>query len=120
MQWALPTARLVAAGTAVLVLVQGALAGSHLGGADGALSIHRSLGTEVLSWLALVVVVTSALAFKRSRWRLLAATVGFMGMGTQIGMGFADRLAIHLPLGIALFGLYAAMALAPAQREERP
>lgn len=103
---------------AALVLVQGALAGRHLNGDSAAIDIHEMIGTEVLGWVGLVTVVAALLALRRSRWRLPVTAAGFFGLVVQIHMGFDDRLDVHLPLGIALFGLYLATALARGDREE--
>ena len=80
-------------------------------GLAGALDLHRQVGTQLLTILALVTIVTAAFGARRLVWPLPVAIVGFLGIGMQIGMGFADQLGIHLPLGIALFGAYMAMAL---------
>jgi hypothetical protein len=104
--------RFLAGAVAALILLQGASAGSHLTGVGGALGLHRRVGTELLTLLALVAVVTAAMAVKARWWALPAAIAGFLGIGAQIGMGFADQLQVHLPLGVALFGLYLAMAVA--------
>lgn len=113
---ALTATRVLAGILAVLVLVQGALAGSHLTGDSGALDLHRILGTVVLSLLGLITAITSAVAFRRNRWALPASVVGFFGLWGQIEMGFLDRLNVHLPLGITLFGLYLTMALILKER----
>lgn len=97
--------------TAVLVLVQGTLAGSFLGGDGGALAGHRSIGTYVLGTLSVIVIAASFLTARHRRWMVPASVVGFLGIGTQIGTGFGDTLLVHVPLGVALFGLYLAMAI---------
>ena len=102
---------------AVLILVQGALAGSHLTGADAALGLHRTLGAEVLTVLGLAVVITAAGAVRTHPWALPASIAGLLALGAQIGMGFSDQLHIHVPLGIGLFGLYLAMALTLTVKE---
>lgn len=103
--------RLLAAVMAVLVFAQGALAGSHLSGDAAALDIHRILGTQVLTLVGLATVVTAVGAARRNRWVLPVSILGLLALGAQIGMGFQDRLNLHLPLGIALFGTYLAIAL---------
>lgn len=108
---ALQATRILAAAVAATVFVQGALAGSHLTGTGGALDLHRMLGTQVLTLLGLATVVTAAGAVRRNRWILPVSTLGLVALGTQIGMGFQDRLNVHLPLGIALFGVYLTIAL---------
>lgn len=108
---ALTATRILAGILAVLVIVQGALAGSHLTGDSGALDLHRMLGTTVLSLLGLAAAITSAVAFRRNRWALPVSVLAFFGIWAQIEIGFLDQLNIHLPLGIALFGTYLTLAL---------
>lgn len=102
---------------ALLVLLQGATAGSHLTGLDGALGLHEMVGTEIVTIVGLLTIVTAAGAVKARAWALPVAIAGFMGLGLQIGMGFGDQLQIHVPLGITLFGLYLTMALTLTSKE---
>lgn len=108
---ALIATRVLAGILAVLVIVQGALAGSHLTGDGGALEMHRILGTVALSLLGLAAAITSAVAFRRNRMALPVSVLAFFGLWAQIEMGFLDQLNIHLPLGIVLFGTYLTLAL---------
>lgn len=108
---ALTTTRVLSGVIAALVLVQGALGGSFLSGIAGALDAHRTVALQVLSLLGLAVVVTAAVAVRRNRWALPVSSVGLLGLGVQIVMGFEGRLSVHVPLGIALFGVYLTMAL---------
>lgn len=96
---------------AALVFIQGASAGFHLSGDTGALDVHRMVGTQVLTLLGLATVVAAAGAVRRNRWILPISILGLFALGAQIGMGFQDRLNVHLPLGIALFGVYLTIAL---------
>lgn len=113
---ALISTRVLAGILAALVLLQGALAGAHLTGQGGALDLHRDMGTVVLSLLGLITAVVSAVAFRRNRWAFPVATLAFFGLWAQIELGFLDRLGIHLPLGIALFGTYLILAVCPRDR----
>ncbi|MFP3915635.1 MAG: hypothetical protein ACLFWM_12225 [Actinomycetota bacterium] len=117
---ALGLTRVLAAAMAVLVFAQGTLAGSHLSGADGALDAHRALGTEIIPWLSLATAVAAAVSVRRNRWVLSAALLAAVGTGTQIGMGFQDRLDVHFPLGLALLATYLVIALAARDRTEKP
>lgn len=109
-------ARGLAAAMAAMVLIQSATAGRHLTGDAGALGLHRWVGTEVLTILSVVIAVTAAVASRTRPATLAGAIVGFFLVGLQIGMGFADQLDIHVPLGIAIFGLYLTMALVPTTK----
>jgi len=81
-----------------LILVQGASAGSHLTGLAGALNLHRQVGTELLTLVAMATIATAAFGVRRMAWPLPVAILGFLGIGVQIGMGYTDQLQIHLPL----------------------
>ncbi len=107
---ALTATRAIAGSIAVLVFIQGALAGSFLDGTTGAIALH-GVGASVLSLLGIAGIVTAAAAHRANRWVVPAAVVGFLGLGLQSGMGYGRVLNIHVPLGIALFGLYLSMAL---------
>lgn len=115
---ALRATRVLAGVQAVLVLAQGALAGSHLTGNAGALDAHRLLGTVVLSVLGLTTAIAAAIALPRNRWAFPVTGLAFIGLWAQIDFGFLDQLDLHLPLGIALFGTYLALALVLRDRSE--
>lgn len=116
--WAATAARVVAALVATLILVQGALAGSHLTGAPGALGVHEMIGTVVISTLALIMILLGAMALTISRWLPVLAVTGFVGIWVQLMLGFSDRVEVHIPLGIALFGLYLGIAAWRPDRRE--
>ena len=108
---AIVVARIVAWLTAALVLVQGALAGSFMSGTASALAGHRTVGTYVLMFLSIVLIGAAVVLFGKRRWILPASVIGFLLLGAQIGTGFTDRVVVHVPLGVALFGMYLVMAL---------
>ena len=110
-QQSIVVARVVAWLTAALVLAQGALAGSFMSGTAASLAGHRVIGTYALMFLSVVLIGAGAVVFRRRRWILPAAAIGFLLLGTQIGTGFTDRVIVHVPLGVALFGIYLVMAL---------
>lgn len=117
---ALVITRVLSGVLAAMILLQGALAGSYLSGNARALGIHEMLGTEVLTIISLITVVTALIGVRRRWWPLPVAIVGFVGIGLQIGMGFAGEIGIHLPLGIGLFGLYLTMALTLKTKNTTP
>ena len=82
-----------------------------MGGTASALTGHRVLGTYVLMFLSVLLVGVAVAVFRQRRWVLPASVIGFLLLGTQIGTGFTDRVAVHVPLGVALFGVYLVMAL---------
>lgn len=82
-----------------------------MAGTASSLASHRVIGTYVLMFLSVVLVAAGAVVFRQRRWILPASVVGFLLLGTQIGTGFTDRVVVHVPLGVALFGIYLVMAL---------
>lgn len=107
--------RIVAGITAALVIVQGAQIGSFLQGDAAGLAAHRMTGTMIVTLLGLVLVGLAIVVRRTVRYVLPLAVVGLGAVVAQIGTGFTDLTTIHIPLGIAIFGMYAATALAPAR-----
>ena len=104
---------------AAALLAQGVLAGLSLTAAGGPLlNAHMAVGTVSLL-LAAVQVGTALLLWRQGRepsW-LAAANVLFLAADSvQAVAGSARLLALHLPLGVALFG--AAVALLMWSREQ--
>jgi hypothetical protein len=110
--------RVIAGITAALVIVQGAQIGTFLQGDAAGLTAHRMTGTMIVSLLALVVAGLAFVVRRRLRFVLPLALVGLGAVVAQIGTGFTDLVTVHIPLGIAIFGMYAAAALAPARTAE--
>lgn len=101
--------RVAVAVLAVLVLVQAALAGQFLTTDAGARTLHRVIG-EGLGLVALVVGVIGyrLRSVDRDRWWLAIAVL--VMVVAQTGLGFAGResttaAALHVPLGVATFGV---------------
>ncbi|MGQ0831610.1 MAG: hypothetical protein ACT4OV_08020 [Microthrixaceae bacterium] len=106
--------RAAAAALAVLVLVQAVLAGQFLTG-EGGRGTHRLIG-EALGLVALVVAAAGyrLRAADRDRWWLGLALL--VMVVAQTGLGFAGRdstaaAALHVPLGVATFGVGLVAAL---------
>lgn len=106
--------RAVAAVYAGLVFLQAAFAGQSLSGNTAALALHEVNGTEILTWVALVQFVLAVLVWRPGRgpaWpALLTGLLVPLGI-LQIGLGFSRQLALHVPLGVAMFGLSLAVLL---------
>lgn len=98
---------------AALVLVQAGLAGQFLYSDSGLLSVHRvvaeflplpSLALLAASW----VHVKNRVALPRSEvavsWAVFVLIVAQTGLGF-IGRSRAGAAAIHIPLGVLVFGL---------------
>jgi hypothetical protein len=99
------------AGLAAGVLLQAVLAGQFLSSRPGMLDLHRFLA-EAIPIAAIVLV---ALAWKRRRLGtvgqqiLQLSVLSLVAIVIQTGLGFAGRssptaVAVHVPLGVALFG----------------
>lgn len=97
----------------VAVLVQAALAGSFLDGTGDALAWHEA-NAAVIGFAALgqLVLATLAALAGHPRWPVLAGAVIFLAIGNQVSLGYDRDLAVHVPLGVAVFGGQSAMVLA--------
>lgn len=89
------------------VLVQAVLAGQHIALGDD-ISLHGIIGNAVFG-LQIVLIVILVMR-KASTASLRAAGVFVILLVAQIGLGYASRgshdlVAIHIPLGVALFGV---------------
>lgn len=106
--------RILAGVNAVLVLVQGGQIGAFLQGDPAGLTAHRMTGTMIVSLLSLILAGMAVVVRRRLRFALPLTLVGLGAVVAQIGTGFSDLTSLHIPLGIAIFGMYAAAALMPA------
>lgn len=110
---ALPTALTVNAALLWLaILVQAAFAGSFLSGASDALAWHEA-NAAVIGFAALgqLMLATFAALAGRARWPVIASGVIFFAIGNQISLGYDRDLAVHVPLGVAVFGAQTATVL---------
>ena len=115
---------------AVLVFAQAVFAGQFLDGNEAWRDWHASNGMLVIPLLALVEVVLAVLVWRSGRgpgWIALASVGLLLAILVQGGMGRTSRLAVHVPLGVAILGLVGVLlgrtrhltAAPPALREER-
>ncbi|MDQ3573460.1 MAG: hypothetical protein M3378_11910 [Actinomycetota bacterium] len=104
----------------VAILVQAAFAGSFLNGASDALAWHEG-NAAVIGFGALgqLVFATLAALAGHARWPAAASTVIFLAIGNQITLGYDSDLAVHVPLGVAIFGAQTATALSLGARRSR-
>ncbi|HEY3503311.1 MAG TPA: hypothetical protein VGN37_11085 [Actinocatenispora sp.] len=111
--------RIVAIATAIVVLLQAVSAGLFVTGQVSFLDMH-GYGAMAAGLLVIATLVTAIL-----RWRpgggtsqpVLMAVVELVLVVAQAGLGFSRVLALHIPLGVALFGVtlvYAVWACTPA------
>lgn len=92
---------------AALILVQATLAGHFLSGNSATIVAHETVGTSVITWVALLQVATAVLLWRPGRgpvWPMPASAVLFGLVVLQLGWGFESRLALHVPVGVALLG----------------
>ena len=113
----------------VLVLVQAALAGQFLYESAGLVGIHRVVA-ELVPLVSVVLVVVTWLQIKDGvavpRTDLGVSVAVLVLIVVQTGLGFAGRnkpgaAAVHIPLGVLIFGLATqnAVAIWASAREAR-
>jgi cytochrome bd-type quinol oxidase subunit 2 len=93
---------------AVAVFAQAVLAGLFLDGGDAWRGWHAINGMLVLPLLALVQVVLAVLVWRRDGgpgWLAVASVGLLLALLVQNALGQTSQLAVHLPLGVAIFGL---------------
>jgi heme A synthase len=93
---------------AVAVFAQAVLAGLFLDGGDAWRGWHALNGMLVLPLLALTQVVLAVLVWRRGRgpgWLTVASVGLLVALLVQNVMGMTSQVAVHVPLGVAIFGL---------------
>jgi hypothetical protein len=118
--------RAVVLAHAALVLAQAAFAGRFLGGDAAGLRLHER-NAELIATLALAQLVLAVLVWRPGRgpaWPALASLALWLAEVAQISLGYGRVLAVHVPLGVAIFGLTVALAIGtwrlPTTGRERP
>jgi cytochrome bd-type quinol oxidase subunit 2 len=107
---------------AVSVLAQAIFAGLFLDGNDAWRDWHATNGMALLPLLALVQAVLAVLVWRAGRgpgWPAIASVGLLVAVLLQIAMGQASQLAVHVPLGVAIFGLVGTL-LARTRNLTRP
>ena len=90
----------------VVMLVQASLAGGLLGGVSGALSLHEFTGKLLVCIGATQVLFLFYLRRKEKlpHW-LLPSSIGILvAEVVEFSLGHLGHVAIHVPLGVAIFG----------------
>ena len=93
---------------AVAVFAQAVLAGLFLDGGDSWRDWHAINGMLVLPLLALAQVVLAVLVWRGgygSGWLTVASVGLLVALLVQNVMGMTSQVAVHVPLGVAIFGL---------------
>jgi len=97
---------------AVSVLAQAILAGLFLDGHDAWRDWHAANGMVLLPLLALVQAVLAVLVWRPGHgpgWPAVASVGLLVAILLQSAMGQAGQLVVHVPLGVAIFGLVGAL-----------
>ena len=109
--WIVGLMRLVVTLWAVLVFIQPVLAGQFLDGNDDLVSVHGMNAAFVLL-TALVMLVAAVLLWRPGHgvaWPVGASTLLLVLAFVQSVLGNSGLLAVHVPLGVLLFGSAVAM-----------
>lgn len=97
--------RLLMAVHVLIALAQAVSAGTFLDGDAGALRLHQLTGTSVITAISVLQVVVGVLCWRRhqhSAWLAVGSAGLFVSEMAQIGLGFTDQLALHVPLGASI------------------
>ena len=109
-QWTLRATSLVAA---IMLFDQAVFAGQFLSGVYSMLHLHRENATYAgISVLVAAGAATLGRWPGRGPWWPIAAYVGLFGLiAVQIVVGFSAGLAVHIPLGVSIILVAAALAV---------
>jgi hypothetical protein len=112
--WAVWSLRVLVLLVAVLVLLQAVLAGLFVTGDVGLLEAH-SANAGLVTALAFLQVVAAILLWRPGRgaaWPIWVTLASFVLVEAQAGFGYARLVALHIPMGVALFGLSVGLVVA--------
>jgi hypothetical protein len=113
--------RLVASVQPALLLLQAAIAGQFLGGNAAAVGLHWA-NADLIQLLGLVQVVLAIVVWTRRgpAWPAAVSALLLVAIEVQFVMGFRQQVKVHVPLGVAIFGvmLWLAIALGRVSRSE--
>lgn len=111
--WAVWFLRVSALFVAVFVFVQPVLAGLFVTGEVGMLGLH-SVNANLIALLVIVQAVAAILLWRPGRgpaWPIWISIAYLVLIEAQAGFGYARLVALHIPFGVALFGLAVAMLI---------
>ncbi|MET9021314.1 hypothetical protein ABZV93_15125 [Actinopolymorpha sp. NPDC004070] len=96
--------RITALVTAAVFFLQPVLAGSYLSGDVGALGTHETNAHVVTSTTFVQLVAALVYAWRgRGRWWPAALSAALLvAAETQVFLGYAQTLLVHVPLGVGL------------------
>lgn len=113
LRWPRWAFRIAATLVAVMLFDQAVFAGQFLSGIYPALDMHRENATYA-GISALIAAIAAALQFRPGGgpwWPIAGYLLLFGLIGLQIALGFAHALAVHVPLGVAIILIAAALAV---------
>jgi len=96
--------RVVVTVEAVMTFTQAVFAGGFLSGHYELLGLHADYG-RITGYAAVAQLITAILLWRPGRgpgWPVLVCTLLLGAVGSQIYLGFARILSIHVPLGVAV------------------
>lgn len=99
--------RVLAALHAVCIIVQPMLAGMYLDGDVDALDLHE-INASVVSLLGLLQLIAAIAYVWKGRgraWPLWASLGLVLAEQVQAALGYADLVAIHIPLGVSVVAM---------------
>jgi hypothetical protein len=91
---------------ATLILAQAAFAGQFLAGHAAWVRVHEA-NAGIIHLVGFVQLVVAILVWRPGRgpgWPALASLALLLAEELQLGFGYARILALHVPLGVAIFG----------------
>lgn len=97
----------------VAVLSQPVWVGLFLTGDVDAIAVHGTIGSLLAAWglLTIGVVLAYVLGGRGPLWVLPVAVGHFLAVGYQVGAGYGRNLGLHVPMGVALTLVAAALAV---------
>jgi hypothetical protein len=110
-RWPIVVIRVLAVVVLLQVLIQAALAGGFVTGDVGLLGLH-SANALLLALTSGALLPATVLLVRPGRgpwWPIVVSLTLFSTVVFQIGLGFARLVGLHIPLGVAVMGLTAAL-----------
>jgi hypothetical protein len=109
--WPITLIRILAIVMLLQVFVQAALAGAFVTGNVNLLGLH-SANAILLVLMSMALVPATALLVRPGRgpwWPIPVSVLLFTLIGLQVGLGYARQVGLHIPLGVTIMGLTAAL-----------
>lgn len=91
----------------LVLLAQSFFAGSFMDGRGRFLAYHQFTGTTIIVAVSVAQSIVAGICWRRRLQPagFMIASIGlFLAESAQIGLGFQRQLALHVTLGVAIFG----------------